>query len=235
MGGLVWTHPTMPTSKVEQTLMSIKELKDSYYAEVDWLTLISSLMLSSKSKTVIKEDQVIVTNPTFITKFKELMLRTPSKTVANLMGFSILSNLLKSKGTEGNFIGALEILVKSEAGNVDPEDCVLFLSSATVFYKASKALYVKKYFSPGQKTVAENMLNLTMSEMKLLLGDIQWMDKTTKTKAIHKVDSMLSYVGYNTEELDQKKMMAYHDSFLESMNSKSFIENQVNIFCSYFL
>ena len=55
------------------------------------------------------------------------------------------------------------------------------------------------------------------------------MDKTTKIKAIKKVDSMLSYVGYNNEILDKTKMMVYHDSFLESMDSKSFLNNQVQI------
>ena len=223
------TMPNMPTPKVEQTMMSIKELKDSYYAEVDWLTLISSLMFKSKSKTVINEDQLIVTNPTYITKFKELMVKTPSKTIANLIGFNILSHIIKSDAS-GSFNGALKILSKLEAGSVDLEDCIPFLSSATVFYKASVALYARKYFRPEQKTMTEDLLNISLNEMKLLLEDIQWMDKTTKTKAIRKVDSMLSNIGYNIEILNKTQMLAYHDSFLESMNSKSFINNQVTFF-----
>ena len=107
------------------------------------------------------------------------------------------------------------------------QDCGVFLKWAMLLSQASSSLYVKKYFSSEEKTVAEDLLSVTMSEMKLLLGDIQWMDSTTKTKAIKKVDSMVSYVGYHDEVLDINKMFAYHDSFLEPIDSKSFINNQV--------
>ena len=63
--------------------------------------------------------------------------------------------------------------------------------------------------------------------MKLLLRDLEWMDETTKTKAIKKADAMLSKMGYNLEVLSKTKMTAYHDSFLESMNSTSFVNSQV--------
>ena len=105
------------STTVEQKMMSIKELNDSYFADVDWVTLISSLMFSSKSKTVITKDQMIVTNPTYITKFKDLMETTSSKTVANVMGFNILLN---SFGPNGN---VFNIIKKAEAGNVTLDDC----------------------------------------------------------------------------------------------------------------
>ena len=63
----------MPPYKVEQTMMSIKELKESHYDDVDWLTLINSFMFSSKSKKRVNEDQMIVTNPTFISKLRDLL------------------------------------------------------------------------------------------------------------------------------------------------------------------
>ena len=71
------------------------------------------------------------------------------------------------------------------------------------------------------------MWNTTLIEMKQLLKDSSWMDVTTKSKSIIKVDSMLSYIGYNNEVLDKAKIVAYYDSFLESMDSKSFVKNQV--------
>ena len=220
---LIWTHPTLPQAKVKPTMMTIKELKDSLYADVDWVTLINSLMFRSGSKVAIDQDQIIVTNPTFITKLKELMEKTPSKTVANFIGLIILSHVI------GEDISALEILSNLEKGNKEIiKDCGVFLSWATLFSKASSALYVKKYFSSEQKTLAEDILNMTMSEMKLLPKDIKWMDNNTKTKAIKKLDSMKSYVGYHDEVLDKNEMFAYHDSFLEPMNSKSFINNQVS-------
>ena len=143
--------------------------------------------------------------------------------MANFVGLSILTHVI------GEDVSALEVLsiLEKENKEFSYKDCGVFLSWATLFAKASSALYVKKYFSSEQKTTAEDILNITMSEMKLLLGDIQWMDKTTKNKAIKKVDSMLSYVGYHDEVLDKNKMFAFHDSFLEPMYSNSFITNQV--------
>ena len=218
---IVETHPTMSQSKLGQTMMTIKELNDKYYAGVDWVTLISSLMFSSKSKAAIKEDQLIVTNPDFIVKLKNLMEKTPPKTVANLIGFSVMSHVISKKAS------ALDIISKVDNGTMETKDCEIFLSSASLFSKASSALYVKKYFSPKQKTMAEDLVNKTLSEMKLLLEDLKWMDNTTKTKAITKIYAMLSYVGYNNEVLDTDKMFDYHDSFLEKMDSKSFFNNQV--------
>ena len=61
-------------------------------------------MFSSKSNTVIKEDQMIVTNKTFITKFKDLIETTSSKTVANVMGFNIMFNVLRPNGNAYSII-----------------------------------------------------------------------------------------------------------------------------------
>ena len=218
----------MPTSTVEQKMMSIKELKDSYYPGVDWVTLISSLMFSSKSKNVITEDQMIVTNPTYITKFKDLMEKTSSKTVANVLGFNVMLN---GYGIGGN---VFNILKKTEAGNVTLDDCAEFLSTATIFYNAAEALYVKEYFSQEHRKKAEDIFNITVTEMKLLLGDLEWMDETTKTNAIKKADAILSKMGYNFEVLNRTKMILYHDSFLESMNSTSFLNSQVQNNSSHF-
>ena len=146
----------MQTPKVEQTMISIKELKDTYYPDVDWVSLISSLMFSSNSKAVIKEEQMVVTNPTFITKFKNLMEKTPSRTVANLIGFTIMINPINKD------VNAFDILLKSEIGNLDFKECAKFLSAALLFNKAAEALYVKKHFSPEQKKEIFNGL------MKLL-------------------------------------------------------------------
>ena len=66
--------------------------------------------------------------------------------------------------------------------------------------------------------------------MKVLLSNVKWMDKTTKSKAIEKVDSMLAYVGYDDEVFDKEKMKTYHDSFLEDMDHKSFFQNQESNF-----
>ena len=217
----------MPPYKVEQTMMSIKELKESHYDDVDWLTLINSFMFSSKSKKRVNEDQMIVTNPTFISKLRDLLKKAPSKTVANAIGFSLLNNVLSYKSVAG--IKTLDILSKSRQDNVSLL-CDNFVSQASLFYKASEALYAKKYFSPEQKTKADDLLNIALSEVYILLEDLQWMDNTTKEKAIQKVESMIIYIGYNKEVLDKTKMTAYHDSFLESMNSTNFVHSQVQIY-----
>ena len=212
--------PPSTSMTVKQNMMSIKELSESYYADVDWVTLISSLMFSSKSKTVITEDQMIVTNPTYITKFKDLMEKTSSKTVANVMGFNIMLNTYSPNGNVFNII--------KKADNVTLDNCAKFLSTATIFYNAAEALYVREYFSQEQKNKTEDIFNITVTEMKLLLRDLEWMDETTKTKAIQKADAILSKMGYNHEVLSETKMSSYHDSFLESMNSTSFVNSQVH-------
>ena len=206
----------MQSSQERTVSLSLKDLKKSHYDEVDWTLLLNRLMFNKNSTSRITEDQMVVTKPSYIAKLKDLMTKTPPKIVANLLGFDIILN-------------ALDVLSEDadEDADADAEaNCVNVLRHATLFHKAAEAVYANKYFSKKHKNKARVVVDKSTSAMKLLLDNIKWMDTTTKSMAIEKVQSMISYIGYDDEVFDKDKMKIYHDSFLEDMEPTSFIKNQ---------
>ena len=196
-------------------MMSLQDLKSIHYDEVDWTVLLHRLMFKPNSTHIIKDDHMVVTRPSYIATLKDLMTKTAPRTVANLIGFDILLN------TEMDALSQI---------NVTEEVCIIKFKKLTLFFKATEAIFAQQYFSKEKKVKAEDLVNKSIREMKVLLSNVKWMDKTTKSKAIEKVDSMLAYVGYDDEVFDKEKMKTYHDSFLEDMDHKSFFQNQESNF-----
>ena len=89
------------------------------------------------------------------------------------------------------------------------------------------SLFVQKTFDKSIRSKVQDLVDLSIKEMKLLLAEVKWMDNATKQKAIKKADEMISTIGYDDELLDPTKMNAYYDPILEKMDSNSIVNNQV--------
>ena len=60
----------------------------------------------------------------------------------------------------------------------------------------------KKNFDKSIRSKVQDLVDLSIKEMKLLLAEVKWMDNATKQKAIKKADEMISTIGYDDELLD---------------------------------
>jgi predicted metalloendopeptidase len=67
------------------------------------------------------------------------------------------------------------------------------------------SMYVKKFFNPQAK---EAMLEMTSYIRKAFKEDIlqplDWMDESTKKRAVEKLDNMGQFIGYQDEFIDQE-------------------------------
>jgi putative endopeptidase len=85
-------------------------------------------------------------------------------------------------------------------------------------------LYVKKYFPPTAKT---KMLKL-VADLKLSLGEriknLTWMSPNTKEKALKKLNTMNTKIGYPEKWIDYSKVEISKDSYVNNvLNASAFL------------
>lgn len=85
------------------------------------------------------------------------------------------------------------------------------------------SLYVRTYFNTESKNQALDMVANIRTVLKEILEEVEWMDRTTKKRALEKLTSMGSYVGYPDELLNDNLIEQFYsqlnmsDSYLESV------------------
>lgn len=89
---------------------------------------------------------------------------------------------------------------------------------------AVSALYVRKYFSEDSKQIAAEMVNEIKDEFKSVLKTVPWMDETTRSAGLQKVQVMTNHIGYPSELMDDNKLIEYYkdlvineDEYLKSV------------------
>jgi predicted metalloendopeptidase len=75
-------------------------------------------------------------------------------------------------------------------------------------------LYIRKYFNNKSKKEALNMVNNLLSEFKLILNENEWMEDESKRRAIEKVHSIDTKIGYSDQILND----TYLDILYENVN-----------------
>ena len=208
-------NPSFATSKTEQ--MDLKSLKKKY-TTVDWKKLVERFLIDSS--TPITESTMFIFFGDVFPKVFALLESTKPRVIANLVALDVLAGgfpAILPKETSKLLVGDVEVNL--------PID--LAIKNDRLFQLAIASLYVKKAFGKDKRTKAQDIVDTSIKEMKLLLSQIKWMDNATKQKAIQKADAMLSMVGYNDEIINPTKMRKFHDGFLEKFNSSSLVNNQV--------
>lgn len=68
------------------------------------------------------------------------------------------------------------------------------------------ALYVRRYFDNGTRDAASNLVTKVQKILIDILSDVEWLDSTTKQRAIQKLKAMHQVVGYPEQLLDNSKL-----------------------------
>ena len=206
--------------------ISIKTLKNKY-SEVDWIMLVDSRVLKSNTTPSITENTIIhLMDEGFLEKLMALLQSTNPRAVANLVALDVLTNGIHAiLPNETSFLSFTSFPVK---------EVLRTERSELYFGRLVAPLYVRNALDKKTKTKAQDVVDLSIKEMKLLLSDVQWMDNVTRQKAMQKADEMRSVIGYEDEILDSTKMSEFYDPILEKMDSRSLVNNQVLLFLTSF-
>ena len=208
----------LSATPAKMTHLNIKSLQNKY-ADVDWIMLVDSRVLKSNTTPSITENTFIkLSSKEFLEQLMSILQSTNPRVVANLVGLDVLTNGIHAiLPKEASFLSCTSF----------PYEEVLRRQSYWGRFVAP--LYVKNARDKRIRRKVQDIVDLSMKEMKLLLSDVQWMDNVTRQKAIRKADEMRSVIGYDDEILDATKMNAFYDPFLEKMDSRSHVNNQVSL------
>ena len=88
------------------------------------------------------------------------------------------------------------------------------------------SLYVQSHFSDEDKSAAENMTKEIRNTFSDMLKNLDWMDDTTKEKAVDKARAMKEYVGYPDDLLNMNKLS---DHFSELEIGEDYFQNRLNM------
>ncbi|HET8900592.1 MAG TPA: M13 family metallopeptidase, partial [Holophagaceae bacterium] len=74
-------------------------------------------------------------------------------------------------------------------------------------------LYVAEAFSPEAKAAVQKMVDFHKAAMRQIIQDTPWMGEATKQKAMHKLDTLVSKVGYPDKWRDYSSLKISRDSY----------------------
>jgi len=80
------------------------------------------------------------------------------------------------------------------------EQCMASLTGSLGI--ALSSLYVKNHFKRDSKATALEMVSYIHKEFLNILDEVDWMDETTRLRAIEKAHAITSYIGYPDQLLN---------------------------------
>ncbi|RZC36911.1 endothelin-converting enzyme 1-like, partial [Asbolus verrucosus] len=191
---------------LENNPKTIKELEIEF-PYVPWLNYINKMLHPYKKMSY--DDIVIVTVPAFYKQLESILNQTPKRTLANYLYWTItesyityLNNDLRNMELE--FYKVISGITKRPPRN---KECT---NQAVGLWVASGALYVRNLFKKEAKETLAEMIDFIKEQFTKTLGEVNWMDDTTKNHALDKIKTMHLHIAYPDELLDDQKLEDYY-------------------------
>lgn len=92
---------------------------------------------------------------------------------------------------------------------------------------ASSALYVRNNFNEKSKHDALEMVNTIREEFENTLKTTEWMDESTRKRALEKAKKMINFIGYPDELKEHKKLSDYYDGLV--IDKKEFFKSYLKL------
>lgn len=190
-----------------------------------WLEYINTLLAGLA--VVDQREVIIVDVPSYIKDFSSLVSVTPVRVQANYMLWRAAASSMGYLTEAADKI-ALKFSKKLTGKSEEPprwRKCVSAASGSLA--NAVGSLYVNKYFKEDSKAEAVNMVQRIRKQFMKILREIDWMDDSTKGKALEKADSMMEHIGYPQELLDMGKLTDLYKGL--ELRSDAYLQNALNM------
>lgn len=182
--------------------MTVAELEE-FAPNTDWRRLLAgftNLPISDETVVNVKEME-------YVRSVDKLLTKTDKTQLANYLIWRVVFSSMPQLNS--NWRAIYEKLNRIVSGRKSEKQrwstCMQKLFGS--FNVPISALYVKTYFDPKSKKVAEEIINNIKQEFIQMLSALEWMDPSTKARAIKKAEAITTYVGYSPEILDDAKVM----------------------------
>ena len=198
----------------ENNNVTFKDLNDYADWGFKWNEMLSAAF---GGETVFTESMPVMLDWTALgSDLFNLLEKTPPRTLANFIGWSVVKNSLKYLGNKGRRV--LKALSDANPGKKkEPEDPIWYACMKTVglgsfnpydtFQILAAHLLATHYFpESSRETLGEMMVDMKHS-MRQLIEQAEWMDFETRFNALDKLDAMKVVPGYPLELLSTDRIL----------------------------
>ena len=205
--------------------MTISELSQ-LDPSTPWLEYINTLLSPAIVQAELSET-IIVDVPSYIQGLSSLTAATPARVQANYLIWRAVAASLPYLTEAADKIGLQ--LTKALTGQAEkPPRWKICVGAATGSLGAAVgSLYVSKYFQEKSKVAAEDMVTEIRKEFMRMLGEVEWMDNSTKESAKVKANAMVEHIGYPSELKDMKKLEGLYEGL--ELSADDYFGNGLNI------
>jgi putative endopeptidase len=163
-------------------------------------------------------DTVLVMEPKYMEALDQMIAKTPLDDLKTLMTWSTINSAANQLSTDiatTNWEFYSKTLSGAKAQRPLDERALSVVNGS--IGEAVGKLYVDQKFPPEAKEKAEKMVGNVITAFKNRINDLEWMQDSTKIKAVEKLNKFTVKIGYPDEFED------YSD--LEVTSDKTFYEN----------
>ena len=149
--------------------MNLKTLKNMY-SNVDWIKLINNFVIRTQTTPSITENTMLkFLQKDSLQKLMALLQSTKPRVVANLVALDVLAN-------------GIQAILPNQASLLSftsfPAEAII--RNQAYFGRFLASLFVQKTFDKSIRSKVQDLVDLSIKEMKLLLAEVKWMDNSTK-------------------------------------------------------
>lgn len=105
------------------------------------------------------------------------------------------------------------------------EQCMASLTGSLGI--ALSSLYVRNHFKGDSKATALEMVSYIHREFLNILDDVDWMDETTRLRAIEKAHAITSYIGYPDQLLNDSMVAELYQNL--ELTADNYFQNIQNL------
>lgn len=168
-------------------------------------------------------DTVLVMEPKYMQALDKMIAKTPLEDLKTLMTWSTINDAANQLSTEiatTNWEFYSKTLSGAKAQRPLDERALAVVNGS--IGEAVGKLYVDQKFPPEAKEKAENMVGNVITAFKNRIENLEWMQDSTKTKAVEKLDKFTVKIGYPDEFKDYSDLdVTPEKTFYENMQAVS--------------
>uniref|UniRef100_A0A224Y634 Gluzincin n=1 Tax=Rhipicephalus zambeziensis TaxID=60191 RepID=A0A224Y634_9ACAR len=207
--------------------MTIADLRN-ISEHVDWLQMLQRLF-DSVNITLTPEEPVVLNELYYFKTVVDFIMRNTSRhTTYNYMIWRLIRNfgpMALPKLRELSF----KISQASRGVKKDiplSTRCVYYIGDVMDF--PAGRLYVERYFSKEAKKDILDLVNELKDAFSASIRRTKWMDRSTKTQALKKLDNMVKLVGYSDDLLNDTYLNGMFKEVIDAKRGQPFILSYIS-------
>lgn len=188
-------------------------------ANIDWRNLLDKLGIKG-------EDSMIVTVPSYYIKLSDMLKSVPVDDWKQYLTFHTINDMAAYLGdnidqANFNFYGKI---LRGQPAQEPRWKRVTATINASIGEELGK-LYVNKHFKPEAKEKMNELVGNLQKAFAERIEGLDWMSSTTKAKAMAKLNSFVSKIGYPNKWRDYSKLAITPDNYaMNVLNAMAFAQ-----------